>query len=222
MRSSMARQAAPLPERPRVYRGHELVCELRRRGRRFITFIGFGELGYEDVGGMRSVVRAELENRSRETTIVNTGTLITAGFQPGIADVYREAKAMGFRTTGIHPGVALRDPVRHGLSSFVDEAFFVEDDSWGGCRKETGEPSPTLQVLLAVSGEVLAIGGGCHAADEAREFLRQGIPLRFHGAEMNHRVGAAWYASQGIHDVDFRGGVHLLWGGREGKGRAVE
>jgi len=215
MSSSMGGQGAALPERSRVYQRSALVSELTRRAQSFVTFIGFGELGYEDEGAMRSVVRAELDARSRETTIVNTGTLIKAGFHAGIADVYREAKAMGFRTTGIHPSLALRDPGRYRLSPFVDEVFFVEDDSWGGCLEETGEPSPTLQVLVAVSGEVLAIGGGRHAADEVREFVRQGVPVRFHEAEMNHIVGRAWHATRGIDEVDFRGEAQLLWQGRE-------
>jgi len=42
------RQGAALPERPRVYHRDALVSELKRRAQSFVTFIGFGELGYED------------------------------------------------------------------------------------------------------------------------------------------------------------------------------
>jgi hypothetical protein len=207
----------PLPKCARLYRGAELISELRRRSKIFVTFLGFGELGYEDEDAMRLVVRRELETRSRADTIVNSGTLITAGFHSGIAEAYREAKAMGFATMGIHPSVALRDPSRHHLSPFVDETFFVEDDSWGGYLPGTRQPSPTLRVLVAVSDQVLAIGGGRHTADEMREFLHQGVPVRYHEAEMNHGVGVAWYRTRGITDIDFRGEAYLLWQSTRGE-----
>lgn len=201
----------PLPERPRVFQSADLISELERRDKDLVTFLGFGELGYEDVEAMRALVRQELGNHSRDRTVVNTGTIITTGFHTGIAEVYREAKAMGFETTGIHPSVALRDRSRYRLSPFVDETFFVEDDSWGGYLAGSREPSPTLRVLVAVSAEVLAIGGGRHTADELSEFLRQEVPVRFFEAEMNHGVAVWWYRTRGVVNIDFRGEARQLW-----------
>jgi len=159
----------PLPERARLYGDVELVSALRRRSKFFVTFLGFGELGYQDENAMRSIVLRDLETRSRADTIVNSGTLITAGFHPGIAEVYREARAMGFATTGIHPSIALRDPSRHGLSPYVDEAFFVEDDSWGGYRPGTCELGARVSWAFAV---------GTSETSHRRRSTRRRRPLR--------------------------------------------
>ena len=75
--------------------------------------------------------------------VQDAGTLITEGFRHGIADVYQYASESGFTTTGIHPSVALHYPKRHYLSPFVDQVFFVSDETWGGWLDQAGQRSPT-------------------------------------------------------------------------------
>src|SRR5271165_2424309 len=86
----------PLPADPPIYESREIGEILRRKAKRVVTFLGFGELGYEDEARMRDIARGEMERHAPERTIVNTSTLITNGFRHGIADVYGIAKWRGF------------------------------------------------------------------------------------------------------------------------------
>jgi hypothetical protein len=188
-----------------------IVTAIRGWHKYVVTFLGFGELGYEDSVALEAAIRDELRRHCPDQVIVNTGTLITEGFNRGIADVYEYARDSGFTTTGIHPSVALCYPKRHYLSPFVDHVFFVYDETWGGWLENVGQRSPTLETLMAVTDEVVVIGGGKHTAEEMQAFLDSNRPVRFYAAEMNHRVAREWFAGQGEPDVDYRGAAWRLW-----------
>jgi len=188
------------------------VVELfRAQAKRVLTFLGFGELGYQETDRVLDIMRAELATRNPCTTLVNTGTLIRVGGLNGIADIYLLAKQMGFETTGIHPSVAIGHSQTHRVSPYVDHAFFVLDDTWGGFQEHEREPSPTLRTLLQVSDEVVVIGGGKHAADEMQAFWNKGTPLTYHPAEMNHAMSQLWSADAGVEISGFKGAAFHYW-----------
>lgn len=198
--------------------------EVRRffasRGRHVVSFAGFGELGYEEDGIVERILPGVLSGWAPAEVIVNCGTLLRAGGQDGIARVSEVAKRMGIETSGIHPGVALDFSETHCVSPHEDHVFFVDDATWGGFLTEDGQASPTLQVILDVSHELVVIGGGKHAADELRAFFQQGKAVRYFPAEMNRRTTSEWCARAGVEIGDLRGAAFSAWraldvGGRE-------
>ncbi|HWA76959.1 MAG TPA: hypothetical protein VG937_31710 [Polyangiaceae bacterium] len=199
----------PLPERIGALQPAAAVAAVRRHGKRVVTFAGFGELGYQDEQRVLEICRVELERFESGTTLVNTGTLITLGFRPGITLVYQVACELGFDTVGIHPSVALAGG-SHSLSASVNHVYFVEDDSWGGLLSN-GRPSPTLEALLRATDELVAIGGGEHTAQEIRTFVEHEKVVRFHPAEMHHATSAAWFARRGVSNYDVRGAAQGVW-----------
>lgn len=179
-------------------------------GRRVVTFGGYGELGYEDEGAVLALARQELQGCDPARTVVATGTLITLGFQPGIALVYGLARSMGLATLGIHPSVALRQPERHAVAAGVAQVCFVDDVTWGGCDA-AGRPSATLQALLAVTDLFVAIGGGEHTAQELRCFRRAGKAVRVHPARMHGPTMERWTRAQGLPPRDLEGAAWRAW-----------
>jgi hypothetical protein len=204
-------QLVALPDKPRVWTESEVVEAFTRKGKCVVTFLGFGELGYENIAKVRAIAEQELRQHAPHTTLVNTGTLITVGFQRGIADVYHIAKRLGFSTTGIHPSVALTSPKVHALSPFVDEVFFVCDDTWGGVLEHTATLSPTLRTLITVSHEVIAIGGGKYTQEEIQACLTHKKPVRFYAAEMHHATSRDWARTSGVELGDFHGAAYHAW-----------
>ena len=202
--------AAPLPAEIEVRPVSDVEHAVRGLGKRVLTCLGFGELGYEHPGEFRAAVRHELSRHDPAQVIVNTGTLITHGFRAGVAEVYPIARQFGFTTSGIHPSVALNEPARHQLPAGVDHVYFVRDDTWGGYLPD-GRRSPTLETLLRVTHEVAVIGGGKHTAEEMLEFFRCGTPVRFYPAEMNHRVALRWFGERDEAVPDFRGDAYACW-----------
>jgi hypothetical protein len=204
-----------LPMDAAVRSVEEIVAIFREWRKRVVTFLGFGELGYEDEEALARIVREELRRHCPNDSIINTGTLITQGFHRGIADAYEVAKEQGFTTTGVHPSVALCYAKKHYLSPYVDRVLFVCDATWGGYLGQSLHRSPMLDALVAITDEVAVVGGGKHTAEEMQEFLRAGKPVRFYAAEMNHRVAREWY---GLHDeetVDYRGAAYHAWAVRQ-------
>lgn len=190
-----------------------VVQAVRAMGKAVVTFGGFGELGYDDESKVLERCSLELDRHDPASTLVATGTLVTEGFRTGIAMVYALAKARGFHTVGIHPSVALHHPKRHAVAPGVDHVFIVEDATWGGAD-DTGVPSSTLQVLLAVSDEFIVFGGGHHTAHELLAFLNAGKSVRFHDAPMNRATTDRWCRDSGVRIGDYRGAAFHVWRSR--------
>ena len=206
-----SRQTVPLPRNPVLYEAAQLQEIFRARYQHVLTFLGFGELGYENTTQFAAIVETELKTFHRRRCVVNTATLVTQGFERGVADVYEIAHGMGLKTTGLFPRIALETPERYSLSAFVDDTYFVDDHTWGGYLGETTTPSNMLHALTAVTDEVIAIGGGKHTAQEIREMLKQGKPVRYHSLGMNQAVSVRWYGEQNQPVPDPRGEAFRFW-----------
>jgi hypothetical protein len=199
---------------PRLWRV-ESASAIRRffdgLGKRVVYFAGYGELGYEDEGRVRSIAREVLGEWRASEVVVHTGTLLRAGGHDGIAEVYAVARELGIETTGIHPSVALGFANTHHVSPYCEHVFFIEDETWGGLLPDGESPSSTLGLHLDVSDELVIIGGGKHAAGELKAFKASGKRVRFYPADMNHETTLNWSESAGAEIRDMRGAAHLLW-----------
>ena len=198
------------PRRWTVSDPRAIVRFIRGLGAHVIYVAGYGELGYEDPGLVERVVAEALAGRSPSETVLHTGTLLRVGGEDGIAGALRVARARGVVTTGVHPSVCVPFASTHRVSAECDHVFFVEDGTWGGLTV-AGRTSPTLQVHLEVSDELLMVGGGRHAAQELRAFSEAGKQLRYVPARMNHAAARAWCARAGLEPLDPRGEAHLVW-----------
>jgi hypothetical protein len=176
-----------------------------------IYFAGYGELGYEQEGCVRRVAAQVLADWPASSLLVHSGTLLRVGGQDGIAEIYALARELGIETSGIHPSVAMGFSDTHRVSPYCDHVFFVEDETWGGFLPDSMIPSPTLQLHLEVSHEVVVIGGGKHAADELRAFVSNGKQVRYFPAEMNHSSTREWCRRDGREIRDLRGAAHAAW-----------
>lgn len=204
----------PTDPRYRLTAAGEILEFFRSRSKHVITFAGFGELGYQEEGVVERIAADMLATSRRRAPLVNSGTLLRRDGEDGIAAVYEVARAAGIETAGIHPGIALDFADTHTVSPHEDHPFFVADRTWGGLLDD-GRPSPTLELLLAVSDELVVIGGGKHAGDELGAFLARGKPTRYFPAEMNHRATRAWCREAGLdRPLDLRGAAHRIWQGR--------
>ena len=137
-----------------------------------LTFAGYSGAGYEDHAGMLRKAGAVLDEYDPTATLVSIGVSAE-----GIGAVYELAKARGFETTGIVSSQAQKYDA--AVSEHVDYAFFVEDDTWGGCVSGTEQRSPTSQAMVDASDVFVAIGGGEVARDEMLEARRLGQTVRF-------------------------------------------
>jgi len=204
-------QASTADNVPRPTPGEEIRRFFHSRKKHVVSFAGFGELGYEDPTVLVRVVQEVLDPWRSQDVLVNSGTLLRVGGEDGIAEIYALAKARDVETSGIHPSVALRFADTHRVSPYADHVFFVDDPTWGGFVDRQAKPSPTLQVILDVSDELVVVGGGKHAADELTAFLRQGKRVRYFPAEMNHRATREWCRRANVTITDFRGAAHQVW-----------
>ena len=182
-----------------------------RRARYVIYFAGYGELGYQDDDCVGRIVRHILKDIPVSSALVHCGTLLRINGLDGIADVYVIAKELGFETTGIHPSIAKEFADTHRVSPYCDHVFFVPDDTWGGFIHDTQALSPTLRLHLAVSDEIVIIGGGKHAADEMTAFARAAKVIRYFPAEMNASASQGWCEKAGIDVLDVRGAAQAAW-----------
>lgn len=188
------------------------ICRsLASLSRHVIYFAGYGELGYEQEGSVRSVALQVLSQWSTDKVLVHSGTLMRLGGHDGIAEVYRVARELGIETSGIHPSISMDFADTHHVSPDCDHVFFVEDTTWGGFLDGSGELSPTLDLHLKVSDELVMIGGGKHAADELRAFLDFQKPVRYFPADMNHATTRQWAEQEGLAITDLRGRAHSVW-----------
>lgn len=198
---------------PRLWKVEE-ASSIRRfmaaLNKHVIYFAGYGELGYEEEGSVRSVARRVLSEWEPDKVLVHSGTLMRLGGQDGIAEVYRVAQELGIETTGIHPSVAMEFADTHRVAPECDHVFFVEDTTWGGFLDD-GQLSPTLDLHLKISDELVVIGGGKHAADELKAFSDCGKPVRYYPADMHYATTLQWAKGAGLTIPDFRGAAQSVW-----------
>jgi hypothetical protein len=97
--------------------------------------------------------------------------------------VYPIAQRKGFRTIGIVSSRAEKEGA--AMSDDVEVVYVVQDHTWGG--RQGTRLSPTSEVMVEASDEMIAIGGGAIARDELDEARRRGKPVAFFPAEMKAR-----------------------------------
>jgi len=180
---------------------------VRQQGKQVLTFSGYSGAGYEDEAAMLATAAKVLDAHDPAKVLVNAG-----GSAEGIGAVYGLARQRGFGTLGIVSTLARDEKV--ALSPCVDRVFFVPDSQWGGLMPGPGGAgsvlSPTSQAMVAASSQMVLIGGGDIARDEALAARAQGKPVRFYPADLNHASALSKAKRQGKPaPVDFRGAAHL-------------
>ncbi|KQP13228.1 hypothetical protein [Pseudorhodoferax sp. Leaf267] len=148
------------------------------RHKRVLTFLGYSGAEYQDHAAMLAQAAAVLAENDPARTLVNIGAT-----PDGIGSVYALARQLGFETMGIVSTKALEGGGH--WSPAVDHVFLVQDSTWGGADAN-GTLGPTSAAMVAVSDEMVAIGGGAIARDEALAGRRAGKRMRFFPADANH------------------------------------
>lgn len=176
---------------------------VRRQSRQVLTFTGFSGAGYEDVPAMLDIAARVLDGCDPARTMVNIGATAE-----GIGAVYALARRRGFATMGVVSTLARDAAVP--LSPDAQTVFFVADPTWGGRLPGEGDRlSPTSAAIVAISSEIVAIGGGAVARDEALAARRLGKPVSFFPADMAHAPAREKARRAGRPaPTDFRGEAH--------------
>jgi hypothetical protein len=176
---------------------------IRGSDQRVVTFLGFSGTSYENPAAVQQVVREQLARFAPESTIICAGATAE-----GIGMVYPIAQRKGFRTMGIVSSCAEKQDV--AMSDDVEVVYVVKDDTWGG--RQGTHLSPTSEVMVEASDEIIAIGGGAIARDELEEARRRGKPVVFFPAEMNHVLATKKAHNSGkAPPTDFRGEAQSLF-----------
>ena len=188
-----------------------VTAALRAQQKRIVTFVGYSGAEYEDKAAMLARATAVLDTLDPKGTVVNIGATVD-----GIGAVYAVAKEKGFATTGIVSTQA-RD-TKATLAPCVDTVFFVTDTSWGGLMQGTSQLSPTSAAMVAISDQLIAIGGGDVARDEFNAAKRLGKKTQFFPADMNHAVARERAVKKGQSPpTDFRGALGAAMAGNGAK-----
>lgn len=178
------------------------IDEIRRRGRRVVTFSGFSAGGYEDHAALGRLLSVLLDQFEPSSTVVCSGATVA-----GIGAVYPLAAERGFETIGIVSAMAEKENA--GFSDAVDTIFIVADDAWGGYIDESHTLSPTSRVMVEASDEMICIGGGSIARDEYMTAEKLNKSVRFEEADMNHAWAVEKARRKGEPEPrDFRGLLH--------------
>jgi hypothetical protein len=175
----------------------------RRIGRRVVTFIGFSGAGYEEPLRVRNLLAdflAEFDPRSV--------TICSGATADGIGAIYPLARARGFATVGIVSTVAETKHAR--LSDAVDTIYVIEDQDWGGRRRD-GTLLPTSVAMVGAADEIIAIGGGDIARDEIEVALAAHKAVQYVAADMNHAAALEKARRRGEAEPDFKGPAHHLF-----------
>jgi hypothetical protein len=169
----------------------EAVSFIRNRGKVVLTFYGYSGMGYEDEEGMLKRAREVLSQYRPDKTLVVIGAT-----EVGIGAVYPLAKTMGFETAGIVTTGALKYP--EGISDAVDHVCFIKDSQYGGKLPNSDELSPTSKAMVDSSDILVGIGGGGISQDEMLEGKKQGKPIQYFPAEMNHQTAIRHAQKMGL------------------------
>ncbi|SEB22708.1 toll/interleukin-1 receptor domain-containing protein [Variovorax sp. YR216] len=171
---------------------------------RVLTFTGFSGTGYEDETEVRNLILEELESFDPADTLVCAGAT-----REGIGMVYPIALQKGFRTAGIVSSRARSEGAK--FSTECEVVIVVEDTTWGG-KQGNGRLSPTSQAMVGACDVMIGIGGGAIARDELDEARKKGKSVRFHKADMNHKLAAEKAAKAGEEPPrDFAGEAQSLF-----------
>ena len=177
------------PLDPRRATLDELRLWVAGRRKRVLTFLGYSGAEYEAPDRMLADAEAVLAGHDPARVIVNVGATAI-----GIGAVYVPARQRGFETLGIVSSRALKGNPR--WSPAVDHVFVIEDDTWGGTDAD-GHLHPTSAAIVAVSDELVAIGGGDISRAELQAGKLAGKPCRFIPAEFNHGLAQRWAREAG-------------------------
>jgi len=178
-----------LPVSPRRATLEEIRRWVADRQKHVLTFLGYSGAGYEVPERMLADAEAVLAGHDPARVIVNVGATAI-----GIGAVYVPARQRGFETLGIVSSRALKGKAR--WSPAVDHVFVIEDDTWGGTDAE-GKLHPTSSAIVAVSDELVAIGGGDISRAELWAGREAGKPCRFIPAEFDHGSALRWARDAG-------------------------
>lgn len=204
-----ARAAGPARARPLACEAtiDEILAFVRRQDKRVLSFAGYSGAGYDDPPAMLAQAARVLDAHDPARTLVNIGATAE-----GIGAVYPLARQRGFTTMGVVSARARDEHVP--LSPWVQHVFYVADPTWGGRLPGQGDRlSPTSAAIVAVSAELVAIGGGAVARDEALAARRAGKPVRFVPADMAHAPAIDKARRDGQPPPDFRGEAHAALAG---------
>ncbi len=157
----------------------QAVAFIKSLGRTALTFYGYAGMGYEDESELLRIARDVLSNYHPKDTLIIIGAT-----EVGVGAIYPLAKSMGFETAGIVTTQVLEDP--YAISGSVDHICFIKDSQYGGTLPHSTELSPTSKAMVACSDILIAIGGNDISRDELLEGKRQGKPVHYFPAEMNH------------------------------------
>lgn len=195
---STANETTSSPEKIREF--------FARRGKKVLTFTGYSSSGYEDRDRMLEAARNVLADVDPETTIVNIGAT-----PDGIGAVYELANSMGFETTGIVSVQAKKYDA--AVSPYVNQVFFIQDETWGGFLEGTDRLSPTSQAMVESTDVFVSIGGGEVSRDELIAAKRLGKVVTFIPADMNHEKATEKAKKKGLPvPTGFRGAAHEVFG----------
>ncbi len=184
----------------------EAVSFIKSRGKVVLTFFGYSGMGYEDEKAMLHIAQEVLSRYLPEKTIVNIG-----GNEIGIGAIYPLAKSMRFETTGVASIMVLSYPAE--ISESVDHICFIKDRQYGGKLPNSDDVSPTSKAMVDCSDILVAIGGNEISRDELLEGKKQGKPIQYFPADVNHEraIRRAKYLGS-TPPVSFLGAVHDVFG----------
>ncbi len=181
------------------------IDDIRRDGRRVVTFVGFSGAGYEEPASVRKLLAEVLADFDPREVIICSGAT-----PDGIGVVYAIAKARGFATVGIVSAVA---ETNHApLSDAVDTIYVIEDQDWGG-RRCDGTLAPTSAAMVGAADEIIAIGGGDIGRDEIEAAVAAHKPVRYVAADVDHAAAIERARRSGeASPHDSQGPVHRILG----------
>ena len=184
----------------------EAVSFIKGRGKMVLTFFGYSGMGYEDKESMLKTAQDVMSHYLPNKTLINIGATGV-----GIGEIYSLAKSMGFETSGIASTEAIRYPEE--ISDIVDHICFVKDSQYGGNLPNSDEVSPTSRAMVDCSDILVAIGGNEISRDELLAGKKQGKPIEFFPADVNHEYAIQRAQRRGEPiPKSFKGAVHEVFG----------
>jgi hypothetical protein len=178
------------------------IEEIKNRGKKVATFIGFSGQGYENPELVLKQLDAILDGLDAKNTLINIG-----GTPDGIGILYERAKQRGFETIGI---VSSLSEVGW-LSPYVDRIYLIKDKVWGGFINGSKVLAPTSRAIVAVTDLVFAIGGGVIGRDEFLSLIEKGVPATYIKALANKAKAIARAVKANKPEpTEFRGDLELF------------